>query len=172
MIAATARHRALVEVDETLRRPLTTSRRIGVAALGPACGVSTTVAEITAAIARRRPGPADVVVSDLGVRPAYALAPAGPRSHALCLVTRAEPAAATAALDAATAYPGPVVLAVVEVEPAGGRLLGRLRRASPVPLVVVRHEPALRLPTADRPRRMPYAYRVAHLALAAALMRS
>ena len=72
---------------------------------------------------------------------------------------------------AAAAYPGPLVLALVEIEPVGRLACGRLRRSSPVPTVVIGHEPALRLAERHRPARMPYAYRVAHLALAAELMR-
>lgn len=170
MIATTTAHRALVTWDQALRRPLPTPRRIAVAALRPGSGTTTTTAELTAALARRRPGPADVLVTDLGVRPVHDLAPETPSSHVVCLVSRLDVTAATEAIDLATAYAGPLVLVLVEVEPVGAVLRWRVRRASPVPTMVIRHEPALRLAEAHRPRRMPYAYRVAHLALAAALM--
>lgn len=170
MIAATARHRALVDFDRALRTPLPTPRRIGVVSLRPESGTSTTAAELTAALARRRPGPADVLVSDLGVRPAYDLMPETPSPHAVCLVARLHPRAAAEALDLAAAYADRLVLVLVEVEPGRATLRRRVRRAGPVPTLFVRHEPALRLDQAHRPRRMPYGYRVAHLALAAALM--
>ena len=171
MIATTAAHRRLVEIDEAVRAPLTHLRRIDVTAWTPGSGTSTTAQALTAAFARRRTG--DVVVTDVGVRPLFRPGPTPSVSHVVCLVSRAEPdAAAAEAIAVAAAYPGPLVLALVEIEPVGRLARARLRRGSTVPTVVIGHEPALRLAERHRPARMPYAYRVAHLALAAALMRA
>jgi hypothetical protein len=168
MIATTAAHRRLVEIDEALRAPLTHLRRIDVVAWTPASGTSTTARGLTAAFARRHSS--DVVVTDRGVHPLFRPAPEAPARH-VCLVSRAEPAAAEEAFAVAAAYPGPLVLALVEVEPVGRLTRARLRRSAPVPTVVIGYEPALRLAERHRPARMPYAYRIAHLALAAELMR-
>ena len=168
MIATTAAHRRLVEIDEAVRAPLTHLRRIDVTAWTPGSGTSTTARALAAAFARRRS--TDVVVTDVGVRPLFRPDPEALASQVVCLVSRAEPAAVEEAFAVAAAYPGPLVLALVEIEPVGRLTRARLRRRSPVPTVVIGHEPALRLAERHRPARMPYAYRIAHLALAAALM--
>ena len=169
MIATTAAHRRLVEIDEAVRAPLTHLRRIDVTAWTPGSGTSTTARALAAAFARRRS--TDVVVTDDGVRPLFRPDPGGTApvtSSAWSAGPR--PAAVEEAFAVAAAYPGPLVLALVEIEPVGRLTRARLRRRSPVPTVVIGHEPALRLAERHRPARMPYAYRIAHLALAAALM--
>jgi hypothetical protein len=168
MIATTAEHRRLVEIDKAVRAPLTSRRRIEVTGWLPDSGTSTTARALSAAFARRHSG--DVVVTDTGVRPLFRPYPETVGSSIVCLVSRAEPAAAVEALAVAAGYPGPLVLALVEIEPVGRLARARLGRRTPVPTVVIGHQPALRLAERHRPARMPYAYRVAHLALAAALM--
>lgn len=170
MIATTARHRRLVEIDEAVRTPLTHLRRIDVLAWTPGSGTTTTARALAAAFARRRSG--DVVLTDVGVRPLFRPASPASAGPVVCLVSRADPAAAAEAYAVAAGYPGPLVLALVEIDPVGRLARARLRRTSPVPTVVIGHEPALRVAERHRPARMPYAYRVAHLALAAELMRA
>ena len=171
MIATSRSHRALVDYDRALRTPLAQARRIAVAQLQPGCGATTTARQVAAAFARRR-SDGDVVVTDWGVR--RDLVPVAAASSVLCLVAPAEPVAVASALDALAALPEAAgaarVLALVELDPVGWALRCGFRMIREVPTVMIGYQPALRLAERHRPARLPYAYRVGHLRLAAALM--